>query len=164
MHMKQLKLLPLFLVVILFFGFSDSNQYEPIFMHRDNMESVIRLEGPRILENPGKIYIKGHYLFIVEKYLGIHVVDNINPETPDKVGFIHIDGCIDLAVKGNILYADNAVDLVALKFTEDFTSVEVVSRNKNVFPEFKSPNGRGLSWEEQQARPDNTVLVRWRRK
>ena len=161
--MQLPKLISLFSLLLIIFGFSSiENQYEPVFMYRSEMENAIRLEGPKMLENPGKIYIKDHCLFIVEQYRGIHVIDNSNPEDPDKVGFIHIDGCIDLAVKGDVLYADNAVDLLAIKLAENLASIEVTSRNKNVFPEFKAPDGRSLSFEEEQARPANAVLVRWK--
>ena len=161
--MRKVKLPLLFLLLICLFGFSpNEDQYEPIFMFRADMESAVKLEGARILENPGKIYIKDNYLFIVEKYMGVHIIDNVNPKEPDKLGFIHIDGCVDIAVKGNILYADNAVDLLAIKFSDSFTTIEVTSRNRNVFPEFLSPDGSGLSWRQEQARPNNAVLVRWK--
>ena len=61
------------------------------------------------------------------------------------------------------MYADNAVDLIAFKFDESAGSLEVVKRIRGVFPEPLSPDGRGVSWAERQAVPDDAVLVRWER-
>jgi hypothetical protein len=60
-----------------------------------------------------------------------------------------------------VLYADNAVDLVALKLNENLNGIEVVKRIHHVFPEPVSPDGRGLTWKERQAVPEGAILVRW---
>ncbi len=125
------------------------------------MEKNVKLEEPRSIKDAGKIYLKDHLIFINEKYKGIHVIDNSNPESPVNIAFIKVDGCIDIAVKQDVLYADNAVDLIALKLNENINSIEVVKRIKDVFPEPVSPDGRSLTWKEQQAVPDNAILVRW---
>jgi hypothetical protein len=140
------------------------NTYEPVFMLRSEMEKNVKLEEPRSIKNAGKIYLKDHLIFINEKYKGIHVIDNSVPETPVNIAFIKVDGCIDMAISQNVLYADNAVDLIALKLNEGMKSIEVVKRIKNVFPEPVSPDGRSLTWREQQAIPDNAILVRWETK
>ena len=57
------------------------------------------------------------------------------------MAFLHIDGCIDMAMKNNVIYADNAIDLIALKTTDNFASVQVTERIKNIFPEIESPDG-----------------------
>ncbi len=164
--MRQLKFLALFLLYLSVTGFDIGpvSGYEPVFMLRSEMERSIRLEGPRAIENPGKIYLKDNLIFINEKYRGIHVIDNTDPTEPENFAFIHIDGCIDMAMKENVLYADNAIDLVSVALNPAMTGVEVSSRTKEVFPEPASPDGRGLSTREQLARPKNTILVRWKRK
>jgi hypothetical protein len=165
--MRKLTLPAILLLYFLLSGFDfepyDSD-YEPVFMFRSELEKSIRLEGARQIENPGKIYIKDQYVFIVEKYLGIHVIDNSNPEDPENFVFFHIDGCIDMAMKDNILYADNAVDLISVSVNSSLTGIEVKQRIRNVFPEVKAPDGRELTSRERMARPDNTVLVRWKQK
>ena len=45
---------------------------------------------------------------------GIHILDNTTPANPKNVAFIDIPGNMDLAVKGDILYADLYTDLVTL--------------------------------------------------
>jgi hypothetical protein len=60
-----------------------------------------------------------------------------------------------------VLYADNAVDLIAIKLNENLTGIEVTQRIKNIFPEPVSPDGRGLNWKERRAVPEGAILVRW---
>jgi hypothetical protein len=94
------------------------------------------------LENPGKIYVKDNYLFINEVKKGIHIIDNSNPSFPKAISFIQILGNVDIAVKGNILYADSYTDFVAFDISNP-KDVKEVSRTKEVFS-----NGQvdGIGW------------------
>jgi hypothetical protein len=164
--MKKIALLPILFLLTLVTGFDEPyiRLYEPVFMYRSEMEAAVKLEAPQPVRQPGKIYIKDDLVLINEKYRGIHLIDNSDPANPDNFGFIHIDGCIDMAMNGEVLYADNAVDLIAISFNQNLTGIAVTSRTKNVFPEFVSPDGRELSDEEQFVRPKNSILVRWKQK
>lgn len=146
------------------FDYEPYSLYEPVFMLRTEMENSVKLETGRMILNPGKIYLKDNFIFINEKYMGIHVIDNTDPEEPENIAFIHIDGCIDMAMKDNVLYADNAVDLIALSVNPQMTGVQVTSRHKNVFPEVVAPDGRTLTYREETVRPANAILVRWKQK
>lgn len=139
------------------------SEYEPILMSRDELANSIQLQEAREIKEAGKIYRKGHYLFINEKYEGIHVYNNIDPTNPKAIGFIKILGNVDMAMKNNIIYADNATDLIAIKY--DVDDIEVVSRNVNVFPEVVPPDmGSVPSDYLPQNRPENTVIVKWEKK
>ncbi len=167
--MKKIHIVSGLFLLLLLNGFDNvpnypTSSFTPVFMLRTELEKGIRLEGPREMNVPGKIYLKDNLIFISEKYHGIHIIDNTNPELPVKKAFIRIDGCVDLAMKNNILYADNSVDLVSVKLNPSMTTVEVTSRTKNVFPELPSPDGWGLSQKENLARPKDAVLVRWDKK
>jgi hypothetical protein len=162
--MKKYSPLIISLLLVFIMGFDSEpywGQYKPVFMLRSELEKNVKLEEPKPVQDPGKIYIKDHLIFINEKYRGIHVIDNSNPENPTNLVFITIDGCIDIAVKDNILYADNAVDLIAVRFNQNLMNFEVTKRIKNVFPELVAPDGRNLTWQEHRAVPDGAVLVRW---
>jgi hypothetical protein len=156
--------IPVLYLLVSGFVYEPESEYEPVFMFRSEMEKSVRLDVPRDIVNPGKIYLKDNFIFINEKYTGIHVIDNTDPENPRNFAFIHIDGCIDMAVKGNVLYADNAVDLVSLALNTQITGIQVTARIKNVFPEMPAPDGLGLTYRQNQARPQNSILVRWRQK
>jgi hypothetical protein len=128
------------------------------------MEAAVKMEASQPLRTTGKIYIYGNYILVNEKFKGIHVIDNSNPESPQNLAFLHIDGCIDMAMKNNILYADNAVDLIALKTTDNFVSVQITSRIKNIFPETESPDRYWSTDNVNHFRPKNGILVAWKKK
>ncbi|MHC2993784.1 hypothetical protein OB13_20165 [Pontibacter sp. HJ8] len=107
--------------------------YEPVYMQRAELSQSIKVTAPQALKAPGKIYVKGSYLFINEVDQGIHILDNSNPSAPRTISFIQIPGNRDLAVKGNILYADNYIDLVALDIS-DPQDVRLINRVENIFP------------------------------
>jgi hypothetical protein len=162
--MRKFEVLSIVILYLLVSGFDTDPyyyQYKPVFMLRSELEKSVKLESPRNIQNPGKIYMKDNLIFINEKYRGIHVINNSNPQNPGMIAFIHIDGCIDMAMKDNILYADNATDLVSLSLKPDMLTIDVTSRIKNVFPELRSPEGRQLAPSEEMARPENSILVRW---
>ncbi len=111
----------------------DNNGNQLSYKTADEMrEKSIELQGAKKLTNPGKIYVKDDMILINEMGKGIHLVFNENPAAPKKVGFIKIPGNIDVAVKGDIIYADNYMDLVTLN-----TKTGEIKRVKNAFKTFE---------------------------
>jgi glutaredoxin len=126
-------------------------------MQRSDLEKSVSYQAEaRDMENPGKIYYKAPYIFINEKYKGIHVINNSKPENPVKEGFIVAPGCIDMAIKENVLFLDNATDLVAF----DLTTKQVTKRIRKMFPEPLSPENETFSSEENR---EDYVLVGWKK-
>lgn len=117
-------------------------QYDPVFMTEAQIRQPITFQSPRELEHPGKLYVYGQYLLINELREGIHFFDNSDPKNPVNLGFIKIPGNIDMAVKSNILYADNYMDLVALDISQP-TEVREVYRDQDVFNGFYPIDNRG---------------------
>lgn len=115
---------------------------ESVKVTLSELRSSVKTLPAQALENPGKIYVKDNFLFINEVKKGIHVIDNTNPSAPKAVSFIQILGNIDIAVNGNILYADSYTDFVALDISNP-NDVKEVSRSKDVFN-----NGQvdGITW------------------
>src|SRR5438046_2610762 len=79
--------------------------YTPIYKSLSQVRASMKSEAPRLLQNTGKMYVSGNYIFLNELKKGIHVIDNSNPAKPNNIAFINIPGNVDLAVKGNYLYA-----------------------------------------------------------
>jgi hypothetical protein len=102
----------------------------------------VHTEVAKPLNNPGKIYIKGSYVFINEINKGIHIIDNRNPASPKPVSFISIPGNVDMAVKQNVLYADNSTDLIALDISNP-SNVRLLKRIKDTFPYRQYPPNSG---------------------
>ncbi len=138
--------------------------FTPVFMQRSEMEKAVKLEAAQPLHNPGKIYLFDKYILVNEKYKGIHIIDNSNPAEPINVAFLHIDGCIDMAMKNNVLYADNAIDLIALKTTDNFATVQLTERLNGIFPEIESPDRYWSPYYLNKFRPKNGILVAYKKK
>ena len=100
-------------------------KYTPVQILLTDLRQAVTSGAARPLEQPGKLYVKDQYLFIVEVKKGIHVFDNSNPAVPKALSFLSIPGNIDLAVRDNILYADSYIDLVALDISNPVAIREV---------------------------------------
>jgi len=105
----------------------------PVYMDYATLRSAVKPAQTRDLVHPGKICFKDQYLLIVEYLEGVHVIDVSNPASPQNRVFIEIPGCVDIALKGNFLYADSYVDLVTIDLS-DIDHPTEKSRLKDVFP------------------------------
>lgn len=129
--------------------------FEPVYMSLEDFRASVEVTGPKAIESMGRIYFKDDYLFISEPGKGIHVIDNHDPRTPNQVKFISIPGNNDLAINGNILFADSFIDLLSFDIS-DLNNVQLVGRKENAFSVY---NNTGL-----QADPDKGILTSWERK
>jgi hypothetical protein len=102
--------------------------FKPVY---DKEAHDIRMLEPQPIANAGKLYLYGNLLLINEIGKGIHLIDNANPTDPIKLAFIQVPGSHDMVIKGDVIYANNHNDLVALKLTEN-QQVEVTERIKDV--------------------------------
>ena len=137
--------------------------YRPLLMSRATLEQSVALVPARELHNTGKIYLKGRYVYINERYEGIHIIDNIDPTQPRNVGFLRIPGSLDIAMRGNLLYADNAVDLVTLDLS-DPSNVRVLSRVRDAFPELTPPEPASIEPAYRaEKRPADAIVVGWQK-
>ncbi len=138
------------------------SDYKPVLMERTNLENSISVQAPRQMCATGKIFFKDNFIYIVERYEGIHVVDNSNPKEPHNTAFIAVPGSVDMAMKNNVIYVDNATDLVAIDISNGASNMAVTKRVKDIFPEHLPPDGRGLRPEfYQESRPENTIIIGW---
>ncbi|WP_198172585.1 LVIVD repeat-containing protein [Hymenobacter ginkgonis] len=137
--------------------------YRPLLMTRTTLESSVATLPPQALHNTGKIFIRGPYVFINEKFEGIHVIDNHDPSNPRAISFLRIPGNVDMAVRGNLLYADNGPDLVTVDIS-DPASAKLSSRVRDAFRELPMPEAGPLeaAYEPNQ-RPAGAVVVGWRK-
>jgi len=103
---------------------------QPVFANRSDVLANIKSSEPRLLENPGKIYVKGKYLLINEINKGVHIIDNSDPRNPVNTAFINIPGNLDIAMYGSYLYADLSSDLVAININDPLNAkLESVKRD-----------------------------------
>jgi len=107
-------------------------RFDPVYKQSADIRTEVSYEAARALKNPGKIYYYGQYMFINERKEGIHIIDNSNPESPQNIAFINIQGNIDMAVRGNTLYADSYMDLLVVDINE-LTQPRILDRQEDVF-------------------------------
>ncbi|MDX2047020.1 MAG: hypothetical protein SFU87_09545 [Chitinophagaceae bacterium] len=97
--------------------------FEPVYKTSAEVRVNVKSNAPQPVERPGKLFIKGNYIFLNDIDKGVHIIDNSNPSSPKNVAFISIPGNMDLAVKGDMLYADMYMDLVAIDIVNPLNAV-----------------------------------------
>ena len=136
-------------------------EYTPRLMARADLEAGVRVLPGRALRAAGKIYVQGRYLFINEPYEGIHIIDNQNPAAPRPLGFLRIPGNVDLAVQGQMLYADSGSDLLTFDL-QNPAAATLRSRARDAFRELPIPDGGALAEAGYPAnRPAGQLVVGW---
>lgn len=125
-------------------------KYTPVYLNNNDMRQDAVVEGSKSLQNPGKIYFYNNFIFINELREGIHVIDNSDPRSPQNIAFLAIPGNVDLAVKDNVLYADNYMDLLAIDITSPASPMQL-SRQQDVFPLLgEDANGNTLAYYREE--------------
>ncbi|MRG46274.1 hypothetical protein GFS24_14220 [Chitinophaga sp. SYP-B3965] len=92
--------------------------YTPILMAEADYWASVKTEAPQEIGQPGKIYVKDQFIYVNEPYKGVHIIDNSNPRSPKNVAFLNIRGNVDIAIKGNTLYADSYADLAVFNISD----------------------------------------------
>jgi hypothetical protein len=146
MKAKIIPIITIFsLFSVIFYSCEDSTYKEykgnaPVYISYEDLRSSVAEEQNVDLKNPGKIYYKDNYIFIIEELKGIHVYDNNDPSAPVKKSFIKVPGVVDMAISGNTLYADSFVDLVVLD-VQDVDNIHEVGRVLDILPYTVPPTG-----------------------
>lgn len=164
MRKLLLLLIVAFLTIPVITEYAGTKEYWfPVLMTRTQLESSVSSVEAKLLRIPGKIYAKDNYFFIVESFKGVHVVNNSDPSNPLLESFITVPGCVDLAIAESIMYVDNATDLVAIDIS-NLPEIRVTKRITRVFPEIVHPEWEYIPTEFiEENRPENTVIVGWRK-
>lgn len=109
--------------------------FEPVYTTVSEIRQSIDVVAPQPIQATGKIYFKDGYMYVNEPGKGIHVINNQDPSNPIPLKFVKIPGNYDLAIKGNTLYADSYVDLVAFNIS-DISNIVEVNRLEGIFKNY----------------------------
>ena len=133
--------------------------YKPIYGNPTELKTYSQIV-PQPIVKGGKISKAGQYLYQVEEGKGIHIMDVSNPAIPVKKSFLKIPFCNEVTLKGNFLYTNNSVDLLALNVS-NINTVTLASRTANAFPstEFFFPPQTGVYFECVD--PSKGVVLGW---
>jgi len=139
--------------------------YEAILLSRESLEKSVQLLAKQNIITPGKLYYKDNYIFISEKYKGVHVINNSNPSHPLNEAFISVPGCVDMAIKESALYVDNAVDLAVIDLSDIKNGkIKVAKRIRDAFPELVPPDGLEVPEKiKKGSRASGFVIVEWKK-
>jgi hypothetical protein len=139
MKAKIIPILTLFtLITFLFYSCEDLTYkeykgYAPVYLSYKDLRTAVAEVQNVDLKNPGKIYFKDNYIFIVEELEGIHVFDNTNPASPVKKAFVKLPGVVDISISGFTMYADSYVDLVVLN-VQNIDNIHEIGRINDILP------------------------------
>lgn len=125
----------------------------------DDWETIEYL-GPQPVYRLGKIYYKAPYIFVSENYQGVHIIDNSDPYQPERVGFLRIYGQTDMAIRGDVLYANNGEDLVAIDISE-LTEPKLLSRTPKAFPNINAASPDGYAGWFECVDPARGTVIGW---
>ncbi|MDO4228823.1 MAG: hypothetical protein Q4C98_03350 [Capnocytophaga sp.] len=139
----------------------DYSKYKPEFMERSDFEksiALVNVSGNPSVENAGKIYLKDNYMFIGDTNKGFYIYDNTDPASPLLKAFLKIPGATDLAIRGDVMYVNQAVDLVAFSYDLSQNQITIYDRIRNTFPVLRSPDGYYPDYSETR------IVVDWHKK
>ncbi len=114
--------------------------YRPLYKTLVQVQTELKSSAPVAIKEPGKLFTIGNYIFLNEKYKGIHIIDNSNPATPVNKAFIPIPGNEDVAVYGNTLYADCFTNLFTIDITNPMQAT-LTKTTAGIFPDRGFVNG-----------------------
>lgn len=126
--------------------------YQPVLKTLTQVRADMKSSQPQPMAQTGKLNIYGRYIFLNEVNKGIHIIDNSHPAQPRNIAFINIPGNVDLAIKGNYLYADSYSDLVVFDISnpQNITAKKFINR---IFPD------RGGYYWGNTTNPDSVQVV-----
>jgi len=137
------------------------NVATPVIMTKADFRNSVEILSPQVIDESGKIYSYGDYIFINDRFEGILIIDNTNPQAPQETAYIKIPGNIDISIKNNYLYADSSIDLVVFDIS-DINHISQVDRLENVFSiyNFEIPiEAEEVNWNNFDY--NSEVIVDW---
>lgn len=129
--------------------------YTPVLKSKAEVLAAINGNRSEKIQQAGKFFLKGNYIYLNEKERGIHIINNSNPSNPVQEAFLEIPGNLDVAVKGNTLYADMYGDLLAIDISNP-KSVTLTRRLTNFFIQRTYANNVSVD--------SNMVAIAWKQK
>ena len=136
-HLKELAVLTILAVVALIFegccdgGCCYEDCDEKVWglrpTYSNDINDIVKMEDPRALTRPGKIYTYRNYLLVNEVQKGFHIIDNSDPRNPIQEKFLSIAGSNDVAIQNGYIYADQFENLIVVSLD---SLLDIVGRNR----------------------------------
>lgn len=130
-----------------------------ITMSRAEFKNSGKVDPPKSIDESGKIYAYGNYIFVNDKSRGIHIIDNTVPQSPQKIAFLNIPGNVDVSIKDDVLFADSISDLLVFDIS-DINNITLTNRLENVLPGYVFWPA-GVDLYEGDYDYQNEILLGW---
>lgn len=164
--MKQI--IFIFAFVCLWSCQDDDNGYEiinvaiPEMMSKTEFRNSVEIQSAKPIVEAGKIYAYDDYIFISDKDVGVHVIDNSKPKAPKTISYLKIPGNEDMSIKNNYLYADSATDLLVFDIS-DILNITFIERLEDVFSayDYQIPNEAEYA-DFNNFDFENQIVVGWK--
>ena len=140
----------------------ETDAFVPVYAAPEDVNTIV-MEPAKAVEQPGKIYVYGNYIFQNDQYKGIHIIDNSDRSAPRKIAFMRIPFSTEVAVIGKFLYTNNHDDIVVFDLS-DIASPQLVKRVENVFPLVNQHYPPLSNVYFECVDPSKGIVVRWEQK
>ncbi|WP_298245997.1 hypothetical protein [uncultured Christiangramia sp.] len=131
----------------------------PVTQSIADFRASVEIQAPREIKESGKIYAWQNYIFINDKNEGVHIINNTDPFNPVKVQFLKIPRNTDVAIRNNMLYANNGMDLVVFDLS-DMNAIKEAGRVKDIFPNYyRNPPPGQVSFVDFENFDYNTEVI-----
>jgi len=124
--------------------------YKPVYSSDPALIKVQSM-SPQPVQSPGKIYVKGNLIFQSDFGNCFHIIDNSNPASPVRIGFIRVLGNSEISIKGNYIYANSFFDIVVID-ASDWQNATEIKRIPNAFSAIGNHYGNFLPLPEHAVR------------
>ena len=133
----------------------------PIYVSPDNYD-LIKSTEPRESIDQGAFLEIYPYIYINDRFTGIHVFDNQDPANPSKMFFWEIPGNTEFTISGDFLYADNSRHLLTIDIS-DPANIFVVSAVEDIYTPNMENNNFPLNYSGRFERTDfeKGIVVDW---
>lgn len=147
MNLKYKKIIVIFLVFLALISFQSCcfygdcndwlaepiNSFIPIILNRAKFKTFVKILPSEKFVKSKKIDIKDNIMIVNNVNKGFHIYNYPDAANPVEIAFFEILGATDVAFINSIIYINQAVDLVTLKYNLPTSKVTVLCKKKNIF-------------------------------
>lgn len=139
-----------------------TTNYTPVYIERIDLETSIRTLAPKPIKTASKIITINDLILIVNQYKGIHIINNSTIQSPENISYIVIPGVKDIACRDGIIYANSAIDLIAIDISNIQKGIKVIDRKMNYFEEPLPPDIEyGIRFIAPNRPTETSILMAW---
>lgn len=141
----------------------ETDGLSPVYIEYSELK--VESEPPREFGELGKIVVIDTILLVNERYKGIHVINNAVAGAPVGLVFWNITGNVDFTVTGDLLYADNSLDLYTIDIS-DIHNIKLINTTENIYMTPQSEQFYPVGYEGyfECVDADKGIVIDWEEK